>query len=172
MSTNEKDYPLWDKYLEGDNNALAAIYNQLFPELYIIAYRFFGSEYFAADAVQEVFIKLIEIGEREREQDKHMRLKISNINRYIQGILYNHIKSSLRKEIRRRDILQELYPWDPSTFQRESPNLGDKISLGEITEFISQIKNDNYRTIMEYTLNGYNTSEIAEELGSTTKAVF
>lgn len=91
---NELDY--WRRFLRGDSDALSNLYILYVDDLYSYGMKIYPDEFLIKDAIQDVFVSLIE---------KQGRLSVSeNLKAYIFKSLRNKIVEELRTKNRKSEI--------------------------------------------------------------------
>ena len=81
------DHEIWENFKSGDKSSLSYIYLQYFPSMFQYGIRFKDDTEFIEDCIQDVFLKLIQAGERLSSTD--------NIRFY----LFKALKNSIYKKI-------------------------------------------------------------------------
>ena len=101
------DLYYWQRFIQGDSNALSNIYILYVDDLYSYGMKIYPDESLIKDAIQEVFIHLIE---------KQKILSISkNIKTYIFRSLRNKILEELRSKNRKTKIESLIFNSKPPT---------------------------------------------------------
>jgi RNA polymerase sigma factor (sigma-70 family) len=96
------DLKIWQRFKDGDSQALTKIYNCYVKELYFYGKKICQDDALIKDSIQEIFVKLI---------DKRQHLVISeNIHVYLFKSLRNQIVEELRSDNRKKSISSQITP--------------------------------------------------------------
>jgi len=96
------DLKIWQRFKDGESQALAEIYRCYTNDLYSYGKKISKDEVLIKDSIQEIFVKLI---------NKRSQLIISeNIHTYLFKSLRNKILEELRSENRKKNILIQITP--------------------------------------------------------------
>jgi RNA polymerase sigma factor (sigma-70 family) len=127
-----KDCEIWENFKAGDKSALSYVYFQYFHSMFQYGIKFKDEPEFIKDCIQDVFLKLIQAGDRLSPTE--------NIRFYLFRALKNTIYKELDKN--KRKELVELVPMKfdaPFSFEEE----------------IAEKENATYKeTALLYALNG------------------
>lgn len=92
----ERDHEIWEKLRQGDKSALSFIYFNYFKSMYQYGMKFRQDPDFIKDCIQDVFFKMIEMGEKIGPTD--------NIRFYLFKTLKNTIFKKAEKENRKKTL--------------------------------------------------------------------
>lgn len=146
------DTDLWNRYLAGDEKAIARLYEEYHDILLIGLYKQTGNMEIAKNVLQDVFLQLLEEGNRNQ--------KVRNFYSWIKIRLYRYwIKIYHKETLRARILSEEICPWREKAVE-QGHNLDSNIIYG----CIRKIENKLYRHILLLTLEGYDNKSIAHRL--------
>ncbi|MBW8333272.1 MAG: sigma-70 family RNA polymerase sigma factor [Prolixibacteraceae bacterium] len=92
MADNEKTelyHNIWQKFMEGDDDALSSIYFEFFDLLLNFGMKYSCDRTFVEDCIQNLFVDLL----KNRQKQKH----VENIRFYLMKALRNQMASEKRK---------------------------------------------------------------------------
>lgn len=96
---------LWEKFIEGDNNALGELYEHLFEPLVFLSYYFVKSNDCARDIVSELFVQLMYSSLEDRKKKWN---SIEDIHSYLNKMVRNKSIDYLRQTQNRNRILKNV----------------------------------------------------------------
>lgn len=100
MVNKAEEYELWNKFKDGDDNALSNLYSKYVNQLYSYGLKISKDEYIVKDCIQETFLNLV---------DKRQMLLISEKTYlYLFKSLRNKIIEELRSNTRKKKIEDSL----------------------------------------------------------------
>jgi RNA polymerase sigma factor (sigma-70 family) len=152
-------------FCRGDNEALARLYKQLLPQLYLIAVNYTKSSQDAEDIVADCFEKLI-LMSNEKRQEKFIDNKVD-----IQALLIlivknkclDHIKTT-KNRIRILDSIKILWP-------SSTPNLAKQKFVEQNFETLTGFLLEKERQILKLNMDGFTHEEISIKMNISGKTV-
>jgi RNA polymerase sigma-70 factor (family 1) len=161
--TTYTDQALFNRIAAADEKAFRVLFDRYRQELFGVALKLTKSPSQAEEIVQEVFISIW--------VSRSLLTAVEKPDAYIYRILYNHIKSYLRKESNRDRILR-----DALQFRTDSVNATEEsVDMHESEKLIEQalqLMPDRQKAV--YRLNrqqGLSIDQIAEQLNISTHTV-
>jgi len=95
------DKQLWESFLAGDNKSITSLYNRYRNDLFLYGLKIVGDESIVKDAIQDVFIKIIE---------KRQKLLIGDyIRLYLLKSIRNRLLDMTRSVSRKKRIFGDSY---------------------------------------------------------------
>jgi RNA polymerase sigma factor (sigma-70 family) len=159
-----KELNYWQRFIRGDSDALSNLYLLFVDDLYSYGMKIYPDEFLVKDAVQEVFIALIE---------KKKRLSVSeNVKAYIFKSLRNKIMEELRTRNRKKEIEKLLF----NTSTEQTANNSEKIYIASeeeknrhkiIQSALSQLTGHQREAIFLKFTNNCSYEQIAKIMGIT-----
>lgn len=151
-------YQLWLKQIaERDKQAFKLLFNEFYIPLLAVAKHFVNPEA-AEDIVQEVFLKLWNNpGRHEEITSLKSFLYIS-----VRNLCYNH----LRDERNHQKVLSNLAEQDDVFYEAV---MDEEVFL-ELRKAVEELP-EQYRKVIQMTLDGMKASEIAQKLDTTEESV-
>lgn len=146
------DTELWNRYLAGDENAIAQLYEEYHDMLLINLYKQTKDIEVAKNVVQDVFLQLLE--------EDHKNHRVRNFYSWIKIRLYRYWYKIYHKESTRARILSEEVLPQLKMAEEQDHSLDSSIIYG----CIKKIDNRLYRHILLLTLEGYDNKSIAKRL--------
>ena len=147
----EDDIKIWDRFKSGDKSALSEIYFQHFDAMFQYGIRFKNDPEFIKDAIQEVFIKIIQAKERLNST--------TNIRYYLLKALKNAILKELTKS-NKIDYFEEhpmkfegVFSLEEEMADKENETSREKMlanALGSLSDRQREIIYLRYECGMEY----------------------
>jgi RNA polymerase sigma-70 factor (ECF subfamily) len=143
----------WEKYVDGDNQALAGLYRPLFRKLFFVAFKFTHNESEALDIVQDLFTLLLQTNVEER---KTKWKSIVNIDAFLCTLVKCKSMDYLKVENNRKKIRATQFGTDATAndssqeFHEQLNYLIQQLPLKEqelITLHLSGYKNDEIATM-------------------------
>ena len=154
LRDEEKLQALCKRFQEGDSDAIGELYQYFYPKLFAVAYKYLHNVENAADAVQDMFLKVL-------EKDSLTNIR-SNVGAYLmRAVKYTSI--DLSKRLRNYD---EKLDDHRGHFIRQffSKIEADEnlIEAEKILDLMEQILTESELEVMRLTGQGYKSREIAE----------
>ena len=166
MESNKTAFQLNSKlFCQGDNEALARLYKQLLPELYLIAVSYTKSSQDAEDIVADCFEKLI-LMSNEKRQEKFIENKI-DIKALLIVIVKNKCLDYLKTTKNRSRILDSVkILWSSST-----SNLAKQQFVEQNFETLMGFLLEKERQILKLNMDGFTHQEISIKMNISEKTV-
>jgi len=156
--SNQTKY--WQNYLNGDNDALAKLYVNLFEPLVLKAIYYTKKPEIARDIVSSLFVSLLELDKEERLSRWD---KIESHQALLLAIVRNKCLDFLKITQNRERINNELFV--------ETNCDVEKIDMiAHLTTCIQELKPDE-KQLVELHLQGYSNDEISLKLNLSEKTV-
>lgn len=146
---------LWRNFIEGEDEAITAIYKSFVPNLVFTAYHYLKDKQQAQDAVGDVFERLLLMDTEER-RDKLGEVD-EKLDTFLTVIVKNRCLNMIKIENNRRGILQRIGHRFSSYVHPLEPTLDD-LSL------LLNCLSERQHQFFEMHLEGYKNAEIAEQL--------
>jgi len=151
------------QFCQGENQALSLLYKAWLPELYLVAYRYAGSQEEAEDVVADCFEKIFAMPTKKRQQ-KFIEEEI-NLKALLLVMVKNKSLDVIKTKNNRNRIVDGI--------KKLLPSLG----VNEVTQTLT---NDNFkalltclpekeRQIITLSTEGFSTKEIGEQLDLSEK---
>ena len=156
----DKQTKYWKDFLNGDINALAKLYVDLFEPLVLKAVYYTKNPEVARDIVSSLFVTLIELPYQERSKRWEC---IENHQALLIAIVRNKCLDHLKISQNRARINSELF--SGTTTETETAAM-----IAHLTICIEELKNDD-KELVEMHLQGFNNTEISEKLNLSEKTV-
>lgn len=156
--SNQTKY--WQNYLNGDNDALAKLYVDLFEPLVLKAVYYTKKPEIARDIVSSLFVSLLELDKEERLSRWN---KIESHQALLLAIVRNKCLDFLKITQNRERINNELFV--------ETNSDVEKIDMiAHLTTCIQELKPDE-KQLVELHLQGFSNDEISLKLNLSEKTV-
>jgi len=128
-----KDLIIWDSFREGNSKALELIYEENYSPLFYYALKFTKDQYLIKDLIQELFVELINSGEKLSRTD--------NIRVYLLKALRNKIRAQSARTAKRQSRLAGYAEFDllDSVEARIIKKETDETIQNRITSAIKQL---------------------------------
>ena len=150
----------WQNYLNGDNDALAKLYVDLFETLVLKAIYYTKNPEVARDIVSSLFVSLIELPHEERWKRWEC---IENHQALLIAIVRNKCLDYLKITQNRERINNDLFV--------ETSSEVEKIDMiAHLTACIQELK-QNEKQLVELNLQGFSNDEISLKLNLSKKTV-
>ncbi len=153
------------RFCQGENDAIGAIFSEVYTELYFTAFRFTQNEKDAEDVVSDCFEKLIAISIERRQQifiENNVELKS-----YLLVMIKHKSLDFLKVKKNRNSILASI-----SSFWKKSDENEHLIrSENDHILLILELLTEREKQIMRLSIDGYSIDEIKEELLISKKTV-
>ena len=120
-----KDYDIWENFKAGDKSALSYVYFQYFQSMFQYGIKFNPDPEFIKDCIQDVFLKLIQAGEKLSPTE--------NIRFYLLRALKNTIYKAIDKSRKMELVEFELMRFDAPFALEEEIAEKENASVKEIT---------------------------------------
>lgn len=150
----------WKDFLNGDNDALAKLYLDLFEPLVLKAIYYTKNPEVARDIVSSLFVSLIELPYEERCKRWE---RIENHQALLIAIVRNKCLDHLKIFQNRARINSEL-------FSAVSTDTETTAMISHLMVCIEELKDDE-KELVEMHLQGFNNTEISEKLNLSEKTV-
>jgi len=152
--TAERDRPLAERVLAGDEAAFRSLYRRHTPRLFQLALRMLaGDEAEAEDVVQDTWIKAVEKLETFRWE--------SELSTWLHAIALNVSREALRRRGNRREV-----EWPEDDEPAAAPLL-ERLEPVDLERAIAALPS-GYRTVLVlHDVEGHTHEAIAEQLGVT-----
>lgn len=141
----------WEKYVDGDNQALSELYRPLFRKLFFVAFKFTRDDSEASDIVQDLFTYLLQTSLEER---KTKWKAIVNIDAFLCTLVKCKSMDYLKVENNRKKIRARQFGTEVTT-NDSSQELNE-----ELYHVIQQLPLKEQELIRLH-LSGYKNDEIA-----------
>ncbi len=156
----DKQTKYWKDFLNGDNDALAKLYVDLFEPLVLKAIYYTKKPEVARDIVSSLFVSLLELEEEERLSRWN---KIESHQALLLAIVRNKCLDFLKITQNRERINNELFV--------ETNSEVEKIDMiAHLTTCIQELKPDE-KQLVELHLQGFSNDEISLKLNLSKKTV-
>lgn len=152
-------------FCQGDNEALAKLYKQLLPQLYLIAVSYTKSSQEAEDVVADCFEKLI-LMSNEKRQEKFIDNQI-DIQALLIVIVKNKCLDHLKTTKNRNRILDSVKNLWPST----TSNLAKQQFVDQNFETLTGFLLEKERQILKLKMDGFTHQEISIKMKISEKTV-
>lgn len=146
---------LWNRFIQGDNKALGALYAELFEPLVFVSFYLVKDNEVARDIVGDLFVFLLSVEVKER---KAKWKDVNTVKTYLSVAVRNKSIDYLRKTKRnatKTDDLSEKFTLEENPF------------FAEVLTFLK----DEEKEVFQLHLDGYKNVEIAEKQQLTEKTV-
>ena len=146
---------LWNRFIQGDNKALGALYAELFEPLVFVSFYLVKDNEVARDIVGDLFVFLLSVEVKER---KAKWKDVNTVKTYLSVAVRNKSIDYLRKTKRnsdKTDALSEKFTLEENPF------------FAEVLTFLK----DEEKEVFQLHLDGYKNIEIAEKQQLTEKTV-
>ena len=150
----------WEKFINGENDALSFVYEPLFQPLLFIAIKYVKNPEIAQDITSELFVSLLETDLNTR-QSKWSQIR--DIKAFLSTIIKCRAIDYIRMHQNRLRILQK-----EAIFQQENQDL--ILDLEHLKLCIDALPNDE-KHLIELHLAGFKNEEIAEQKNYTEKTI-
>ena len=154
----DKQTKYWKDFLNGDNDALAKLYVELFEPLVLKAIYYTKNPEFARDIVSSLFVSLIELPYEERCKRWEC---IENHQALLIAIVRNKCLDHLKISQNRARINSELF---------SAVSTDTTAMISHLMVCIEELKDDE-KELIEMHLQGFNNTEISEKLNLSEKTV-
>lgn len=153
---------LWWNFIEGEDEAITAIYKSFVPSLVFTAYHYLKDKQQAQDAVGDIFERflLMDIEERRRKLGQVDQ----KLDAFLTVIVKNRCLNMLKIENNRRGILKRISHHFSNDVRPVEPT-SDDFSL------LLNCLSERQHQFFVLHLKGYKNSEISEELGIKEQTV-
>lgn len=156
----DKQTKYWKDFLNGDNDALAKLYVDLFEPLVLKAIYYTKKTDVARDIVSSLFVSLLELDKEERQSRWN---KIESHQALLLAIVRNKCLDFLKITQNRERINNELFV--------ETSSEVEKIDMiAHLTACIQELKPDE-KQLVELHLQGFSNDEISLKLNLSEKTV-
>ena len=156
--SNQTKY--WQNYLNGDNDALAKLYVNLFEPLVLKAIYYTKKPEIARDIVSSLFVSLLELDKEERLSRWD---KIESHQALLLAIVRNKCLDFLKITQNRERINNELFVATNCDVEKID-------MIAHLTTCIQELKPDE-KQLVELHLQGYSNDEISLKLNLSEKTV-
>ena len=153
------------RFCQGENDAIGAVFSEVYTELYFTAFRFTQNEKDAEDVVSDCFEKLIAISIERRQQifiENNVELKS-----YLLVMIKHKSLDFLKVKKNRNSILASI-----SSFWKRSDE-NEQLIRSENDHILLSLEllTEREKQIMRLSIDGYSIDEIKEELLISKKTV-
>lgn len=152
-------------FCQGDNQALAYLYNAWLPEFYLVAYRYVQSEQESEDVVADCFEKLFKMSIDKRKQ-KFIEEEI-NIKALLLVMVKNQSLDVVKTRNNRTRIIDGIKKWIPTVGFNDSKQTLTEDNFKNLIACLPEKE----KVILSLTMEGYSNEEISKQLELSEKTV-
>lgn len=151
----------WKEFLNGNNTALAQLYENLFQPLLFISIKQTQNPELSRDIVSDLFLSLLDVPLEDR---KEKWSEVQEIRAFLTIAVRNKSIDAIRTKITRTKIETSLIP-------EQSQCTDHSYSNEDHYEKSISYLNSAEKELMELHFNGYTNTEIADKLNYSDKTV-
>jgi RNA polymerase sigma-70 factor (ECF subfamily) len=157
------DYAVLRRVARGDQTALAELIRRHQGRLYRVAYRLLRDPLEAEDALQEVFIKVVEHAHRFEPQ--------ASVRAWLQRITANHCLNLLRRRHPQESLDQDEVPEVAAAGATPLEALEEQDLSRRLEQLLEALPENQRRALVLKRFAGLSYREIGEEMGLSPQAV-
>jgi RNA polymerase sigma factor (sigma-70 family) len=146
---------LWNRFVQGDNDALGELYSEFFEPLVFVSFYLVKDNNVARDIVGDLFVFLLAVEVKDR---KTKWLEVNSVKSYLSVAVRNKSIDYLRKT---KLHVSKIDALDAPITMEENPFFAESLML----------LRDEEKEVFQMHLDGYKNEEIAEKQQLTEKTV-
>jgi RNA polymerase sigma factor (sigma-70 family) len=151
----------WNEFINGNNRALALVYEDLFQPLLFISIKQTQNPELSRDIVSDLFLNLLDVPKDER---KNKWQEVREIRAFLTVVIRNKSIDALRTKINRTKI-------ETSLISVQNDFIEDEYSNEDHYEKSISYLNSAEKELIELHFQGFSNTEIADKLNYSDKTV-